>query len=649
MNEQRRTLTVGSQFGPYRLDRLIGRGGMGEVYQAYDTVKDRVVAIKVLPERLAQDPLYRQRFQRESHAAARLRQVHVIPIHDYGEIDGRLYIDMRLVEGDNLRDQLERVGPLTPERAVTLIEQLAAALDAAHADGLMHRDVKPDNILLTRDGFTYLVDFGIAQSATDTSLTTDGAAVGSFRYMAPERFSSHDYTPAADVYALACVLFECLTGSRPYPGDTNVHLMRAHLFDPIPHASGVRPGVPPAFDAVLERGLAKEPRDRYASAGDLATAARAALGGRTEPVANKPVPASKPRFARRARRAATLLTVLLLVIASAGFAGWAKWQQSAPGTALADDSALSVADLELLPMVSEYSYRRSRCYHTQPPATVVSMFWCSAHAATNAPLGQFWRFRSIEALQSVYATAVLGTMQATACPDQPAGKDGPLTVKGKVVGRQACFVDRSLHPDAPQPALAVTDESLLTMAVYTYAKPANTALRDYVAKYNYAQFVAADERHDPDSFEPADIDLLARTGKYTRSTCAHTEAVVSPLVNALVACGAPAGGPSLVAVFGVESARSAGLFYDSNLSQLPGHACDGSSAKDTEWRKSGTALGRLFCANNNAFENGARPCLHAMHTDQRLVYVICAHQHDYPEAGPKTDAELLAWFRTNFQ
>ncbi|WP_067828697.1 serine/threonine-protein kinase [Nocardia inohanensis] len=649
MNDPHRTLTVGSQFGPYRLERLIGRGGMGEVYQAYDTVKDRTVAVKVLPAHMARDPLYRQRFQRESHAAARLRQVHVIPIHDYGEIDGRLYIDMRLVEGDNLRDLLERVGPLRPDRAVALIEQLAAALDAAHADGLMHRDVKPDNILLTRDGFSYLVDFGIARSATDTSLTTDGAAVGSFRYLAPERFSSHDYTPAADVYALACVLFECLTGSRPYPGDTNVHLMRAHLFDPIPQVSGVRPGLPAAFDAVLERGLAKDPRDRFTTAGELAAAARAALDGSSKPVAPQPVTATKSGHGRRVRRVATVLAVLLLVIASAGFAGWAKWQQQVPGTPMADDTALSAADLELLPMVSAYSYRRSRCFHTEPTSTITSMFWCPAYAPTDAPFGQFWHFRTVEGLHAFYETSVLTTLQATACPDQPAGRDGPLTVQGKTVGRQACFVDRSAHPDAPQPALAVTDDSLLALALYTWPVPADTAVRDYVAKYSYEQFIAADERHDPDRLEPADVDLLTRTGKFTRSNCAHTEAPLNPLVKALVACGAPAGGPALVGIFGTESPRAATIFYDGNLSQLPGHACDGSAAKDAEWRKAGTVMGRFFCSVNNSFENGARPCLQAVHTDRHLIYVICAQQHDYPRAAPKTDAELLAWFRTNFQ
>ncbi|WP_216906246.1 serine/threonine-protein kinase [Nocardia noduli] len=277
MTAEQPPLTVGSRFGPYRLDRLIGRGGMGEVYEAYDTERDRVVAIKVLPEQLADDPVYRERFRRESHSAARLKEPHVIPIHDYGEIDGHLFIDMRLVEGDNLRAVLRAEAPLAPARAVGLIGQIAAALDAAHADGLVHRDIKPDNILTTIRGFAYLVDFGIAHSSADTGLTSDGAAVGSFHYMAPERFTSRVVTRGADVYALACVLYECLTGARPFPVGTDAAVMRAHLGEPPPRPSMIRRDVPLGFDAVIGRGMAKNPSDRHATAGELADAAEAAL------------------------------------------------------------------------------------------------------------------------------------------------------------------------------------------------------------------------------------------------------------------------------------------------------------------------------------------------------------------------------------
>jgi serine/threonine-protein kinase len=180
-------------FGPYRLDALLGRGGMGEVHRAYDTGRDRHVALKVLPESLSVEKEFRDRFRKESATTAKLRSPHVIPIHDYGEIDGRLYLDMRLVDGVDLASLLERDGALPADRAVGIIEQVASALDAAHADGLIHRDIKPSNILvsdLPRD-FCYLVDFGIARSVSSSArsrLTMTGATIGTLDYMAPERF-----------------------------------------------------------------------------------------------------------------------------------------------------------------------------------------------------------------------------------------------------------------------------------------------------------------------------------------------------------------------------------------------------------------------------------------------------------------------------
>lgn len=250
---------------------------MGQVYRAYDTVTDRTVALKVLPPELAHDRMFRERFRREAQAAARLSEPHVIPIHDFGEIDGRLFLDMRLVEGTDLGAVLATSGALTPNRAITYLEQVAAALDAAHRSGLVHRDVKPSNILITRDGFAYLIDFGIARGAGDTSLTTTGATIGTFAYMAPERLARGDIDARSDVYSLACVLHECLTGSQPFPGDSVERQIAAHLTEPPPRPSTSNVDV--AFDAVIARGMAKDPADRYPSAGALLDDARAALTG----------------------------------------------------------------------------------------------------------------------------------------------------------------------------------------------------------------------------------------------------------------------------------------------------------------------------------------------------------------------------------
>lgn len=267
---------VGTQFGPYRLNRLIGAGGFGDVYEAQDTVKDRIVALKLLKEGLSKDDVFRKRMQREAHAAGRLQEPHVVPIHDYGEIDGLLYVDMRLIDGIDLHSVLAD-GPLTPARSVAIVRQVAAALDAAHEVGVMHRDVKPENILITRDDFAYLVDFGLATAASDERLTQMGTMVGTFTYMAPERFRNKEMTNRSDIYSLACVLHECLTGSRPYKADSLSSMITAHLTAPIPRPSQILPSVPIGLDQVITRGMAKQPEDRYATAGDLATAAHDAL------------------------------------------------------------------------------------------------------------------------------------------------------------------------------------------------------------------------------------------------------------------------------------------------------------------------------------------------------------------------------------
>jgi serine/threonine protein kinase len=273
---------VGTVFGPYRLRRLLGKGGMGEVYEAEDTEKDRIVALKLLPEAVSHDPVFRKRLRREAHSAGRLLEPHVVPIHDFGEIDGVMFVDMRMIDGTDLRKILKSYGPMTPARAVAIVKQIASALDAAHESGIMHRDIKPENILITRDDFAYLVDFGIANATTDEKLTELGTAVGTYAYMAPERFTNDEVTYRADIYALACVLHECLTGSQPFPADSVSVVITSHMMQPVPRPSVLRPGIPASFDHVIARGMAKSPGDRYASAGDLAAAANDALTQRDQ-------------------------------------------------------------------------------------------------------------------------------------------------------------------------------------------------------------------------------------------------------------------------------------------------------------------------------------------------------------------------------
>ena len=266
----------GAPFGRYRLVELLGRGGMGEVWKAFDTATQRVVAVKVLPAQLASDPTFEERFRHEAFAAASLNNPHVVPIHNFGEIEGRLYVDMRLIEGQDL-EHLLADGPLDQARAVKIIEQIASALSAAHKIGLVHRDVKPSNILVAEDDFSYLIDFGIARAAGETKLTATGNVVGTWPYMAPERFTTGQSDTRSDIYALTCVLYECLTSSRPFPGNSVEQQIAGHLTTPPPRPSISRPEVTPGLDAVIAAGMAKDPDKRYATTTEMARAARSAI------------------------------------------------------------------------------------------------------------------------------------------------------------------------------------------------------------------------------------------------------------------------------------------------------------------------------------------------------------------------------------
>lgn len=266
------------RFGGYRLERLLGRGGMGQVWLAYDDAGARWVALKLLPAELAADAGYRKRFEREAEVVAGLRDPHIPRIHRFGEIDGRLFIDMEFVEGHDLASKVA-AGVLPVAAAVGIVGQVAAALEVAHRAGLVHRDVKPSNIVVQASGFAYLIDFGIAHGIGQTAVTTTGLAIGTLAYMAPERFTGQA-DARSDVYSLACVLYECLTAARPY-GDTDpARQMHAHLMTDPPRAASRNAAVPAALDAVITRGMAKSPTDRYPTAGAFAAAAHAAIGNR---------------------------------------------------------------------------------------------------------------------------------------------------------------------------------------------------------------------------------------------------------------------------------------------------------------------------------------------------------------------------------
>jgi serine/threonine protein kinase len=270
---------IGTEVAGFRIESVLGRGGMSVVYVAEQMRLSRKVALKVLTTELAWDEQFRERFVRESHIAATIDHPNIIPIYDAGEADGLLYIAMRFVQGPDLREILKR-GFLGVGRTIFLIEQLASALDAAHAHALVHRDVKPGNILLEENtDHAYLTDFGVAKQTTARGLTSTGHFLGTVEYAAPEQIEGGPVDARTDVYALGCVLYECLTGSPPYEHGTEHAVLHAHLVDPPPSVTRLRPELPQAFDGVIASAMAKAPDDRFNSCGELAHAARAAASG----------------------------------------------------------------------------------------------------------------------------------------------------------------------------------------------------------------------------------------------------------------------------------------------------------------------------------------------------------------------------------
>ncbi|MCW0213011.1 MAG: protein kinase [Pseudonocardia sp.] len=368
-------------FGPYRLDALVGRGGMGEVWSAFDTRRKRTVALKRLTAEHSGDPGFEARFRRECELAARLAAPNVIPIHDFGEIDGRLYLDMRFVPGKDLAARLRERGPLPPAHAVRVVGHLAAALDAAHAAGLVHRDVKPSNALVTEGEFVYLVDFGIVKTVDGgTTLTGTNGVVGTVGYLAPERLTGGREDHRVDVYSLACLLHESLTGARPFSAPTPEAVMIAHVQNPPPRPGDTDPALR-AFDEVVARGMAKEPGHRYPSAGALAIAATQALTrpgtSARAPTARVPaapvppvsapdtvisrvpirdVPTPRPAASRTRRRARGRLVGATAAVLAAGavatLVAVAPWRDGdTPGVVVPTFAPVPVDDAAALPRV----------------------------------------------------------------------------------------------------------------------------------------------------------------------------------------------------------------------------------------------------------------------------------------------------------
>jgi serine/threonine-protein kinase len=303
-------LKIGAVMGGYRIEGVAGRGGMGVVYRATQIALDRTVALKLLAPELAEDDAFRERFQRESRLLAATDHPNVITIHEAGEDDGHLFIAMRYVQGTDLRALLKSGGPLEPGRAAALVAQVASALDAAHARGLIHRDVKPANVLIEeRDGaeHAYLTDFGLTKTIGSTAggLTATGQFVGTVDFIAPEQVMGQHVDARADVYALGCVLFTALTGRVPFERDSEVSKIFAHVNDPPPSLLEGLPEAPIELDAVVRRALEKDPAARFPSAGDLGRATVAAVEGRPRGTSERIVAAGEAALGPKAAPQAT--------------------------------------------------------------------------------------------------------------------------------------------------------------------------------------------------------------------------------------------------------------------------------------------------------------------------------------------------------
>jgi serine/threonine protein kinase len=385
---------IGTEFAGYRVEGLLGRGGMGVVYRAEHPRLGAPVALKVMEPELAMDEAFRERFVREARAAARIRHPNIIPIFDAGEWHGDLYIAMRYIEGEDLRSLLRKNGALTPEQTYVIGLQIASALDAAHRSGLIHRDVKPGNILVEpgpdpdSEPIAYLADLGLTKHVDSKSgATGSGELLGTIDYIAPEQISGAHVDGRADVYSLACVLFECLTGSVPYVRENQAAVLWAHLHDDVPRVTTVNPALSEAIADALARGMAKSPDDRYSTGRELVAAldappeAATALGRgeastrpiRTRPSAPQP-PTATPTGRRAGRRALAVAAAVgvLLGAATAGAVALLISDGETPAARTAPDgspaassfASLTPFDRELLRYVPDEL--RTSCRHARP-------------------------------------------------------------------------------------------------------------------------------------------------------------------------------------------------------------------------------------------------------------------------------------------
>jgi len=485
---------IGDEFAGYRLVALIGHGGMSIVYRAEHIGLGRTVALKLLSPELSEDGSFRERFERESRIAAALEHPNVIPIYEAGEQDGVLYIAMRYVEGADLKTRLRRDGPLQAEQAASLIAQVAAALEAAHQRELVHRDVKPANILVADAAgiggaaHIYLSDFGVAKSSTGSALTRTGLFVGTADYASPEQIEGKQLDGRADVYSLGCVAYEALTAAPVYEKDSEVAMMYAHLLEPPPKVTDRRPDLPPKVDDTIAKAAAKSRDDRYSTATGFAAAFKEALGaapvaatpptpvGAAETVLAPSPPAGttaeggaaaaateggggRPgRISRRTWLVAAAVAVLaglaiLLGVLLTGGNGSSSAESATTATTTATTTAAGggggAAAANLLAVLAPTQIAKVCKQAEHPSSGALETDACTS--PPNAPVSDPNTFQlsfypgsqaMLTAYNDVLATAKSGSGLAK-CGTNPAGVQFWVHATGKLGGRRFCFIDKS--------------------------------------------------------------------------------------------------------------------------------------------------------------------------------------------------------------
>jgi hypothetical protein len=459
-------LKPGATVGGFVIESVAGRGGMGIVYRAHQREPDRVVALKVIAPELAGDPSFQARFKSEGRIAARLEHPNVIPVYAVGEDRGVLFIAMRFVVGTDLRTLIDHEGQIDTRRAALLIDAVGQALDAAHAQGLVHRDVKPANILISAAGgreHVYLTDFGLTRHVVASqAFTATGALVGTVDYVAPEQVRGERIDARTDVYSLGCVLFHALTGRVPYPGPNQIAKLYAHDSEPPPSVRELVPEVPAALDAVVARAMAKAPDERYQSAGDLGAAAIAAVDAAPVRRAERTVAvgeaAPRPggdrgrapvRYRLVVAGALVAVVAAAVAIAVAVGAGGGSRRGGGGGAGGQGHATAKGRLLALIPPIT-----REKC---MPAAQGVADATASAALECGLPGIDvvYQLFPSDNVMNQWYAlareTAQLGVSTGS-CTTTSFHGESPLTVNGSARGRYLCVLD------AGAPRLYATDE-----------------------------------------------------------------------------------------------------------------------------------------------------------------------------------------------